>query len=97
MVQTVRSITILAGEKIIMLEKPLALHRIFFSIQAFADQTAWLESKISFDDPQFRSFYVLDGSARYFEAKGDDIFQGDVWVYNTSNTNLLHSATEILR
>ena len=96
MVQTVRSITILAGEKILMIEKPLALHRIFFCIQAFADQTAWLESKISFDDPLFSSFYVLDGSARYFEAKGEDIFQGNIWVYNTSNTNLLHSATEIL-
>ena len=96
MVQTVRSITILAGEKILMIEKPLALHRIFFSIQAFADQTIWLESKISFDDPHFGSFYVLDGSARYFEAKGEDIFQGDIWVYNVSNTNLLHSATEIL-
>ena len=96
MVQTVRSITILAGEKIIMLEKPLALHRIFFSIQAFADQTAWLESKISFDDPMFRSFYVIDGPAKYFEARGDDISQGDIWVYNTSDTNLLYSATEIL-
>ena len=96
MVQTVRSITVLAGEKIVMIEKPTALQRVFFSIQAFADQTAWLESKISFDDPQFRSFYVLDGSARYFEARGEDIFQGNIWVYNTSNTNLLHSATEIL-
>ena len=96
MVQTVRSITILAGEKILMIEKPLALHRIFFSIQAFADQNAWLETKISFGDPQFRSFYVLDGSARYFEAEGDDIFQGNVWVFNTSGTNLLYSATEIL-
>jgi len=96
MVQTVRSITILAGEKMILIEKPLALHRIFFSIQAFADITAWLESKISFDDPQFRSFYVLDGAAKYFEARGDDIFQGNVWVYNVSDTNLLYSATEIL-
>ena len=97
MVQTVRSITLLAGKKMVMIEKPLALHRIFFSIQAFADQTVWLETKISFNDPQFRSFYVLDGSARYFAAKGEDIFQGNIWVYNTSNTNLLHSATEILR
>jgi len=97
MVQTLRSITILAGEKILMLEKPQALHRIFFSIQAFADQTAWLETKISFDDPYFRSFYVLDGPAKYFEAKGDDIFQGDIWIYNISDTNLLYSATEILR
>ena len=96
MVQTIRSITILAGEKMKLLERPRRLHRIFFSIQAFADQTAWLESKISFDDPHFRSFYVLNGSARYFEAKGDDIFQGNIWVYNTSGTNLLHSATEIL-
>ena len=96
MVQTVRSRTVLAGEKVVMIEKPLALHRIFFSIQAFADQTTWLESKISFDDPLFSSFYALDGSARYFEAKGEDIFQGDIWVYNVSNTNLLHSTTEIL-
>ena len=96
MVQTVRSITILSGEKKMLIEKPRALHRIFFSIQAFADQSAWLETKISFDDPLFRSFYVLDGPARYFAAKGDDIFQGDIWVYNTSNTNLLYSATEIL-
>ena len=96
MVQTVRSITVLAGEKMIMIEKPRALHRVFFSIVAFADQTAWLESKISFDDPQFHSFYVLDGSARYFEARGDDIFQGNIWIYNVSDTNLLHSATEIL-
>ena len=97
MVQTVRSITILAGEKILVLEKPQALHRIFFSIQAFADQAIWLETKISFDDPQFRSFYVLDGPARYFEAEGDDIFQGNIWIYNMSDANLLYSATEILR
>ena len=96
MVQTIRSLTLLAGEKKIMIEKPQTLHRVFFSIEAFADQTAWLESKISFDDPMFHSFYVIDGPAKYFEARGDDIFQGDIWVYNTSDTNLLYSATEIL-
>ena len=96
MVQTVRSITVLAGGKKVMLEKPQALHRIFFSVQAFADLAAWYETKISFDDPQFRSFYVLDGPAKYFEAKGDDIFQGNIWVYNMSDINLLYSATEIL-
>ena len=96
MVQTVRSLTILAGEKVILVEKPQALHRIFFSVQAFAEQTTWLETKISFDDPQFRSFYVLDGSARYFEAKGEDIFQGNIWLYNVSDADLLYSATEIL-
>jgi len=96
MVQTVHSITVLAGGKMVMLEKPQALHRIFFSVQAFADLAAWYETKISFDDPQFRSFYVLDGPAKYFEAKGDDIFQGNIWVYNMSDINLLYSATEIL-
>ena len=96
MVQTVRSITLLAGEKIPIIEKPQALCRIFFSIQAFADQTSWYEVKISLGDPQFRSFYVIDGAARYFEAKGEDIFQGDIWAYNISDTNLLLSATEIL-
>ena len=96
MVQTLCSINVLAGEKRIIIEKPRSLHRIFFSIQAFADQTAWLETKISFDDPQFLSFYVLDGPAKYFEAKGEDIFQGNVWVCNLSNINLLYSATEIL-
>jgi len=96
MVQTVRSLTILAGQKVLMIEKPHALHRIFFSVQAFADTTAWFRSKISFDDPHFRSYYVLDGPARYFEAEGDDIFQGDIWVYNMSDVNLLFSATEIL-
>ena len=96
MVQTIHSITILAGEKKIVVEKPLALHRVFFAIQAFADPTAWLESKISFGDPLFISFYALDGPARYFEARGDDIFQGNIWVCNLSDTNLLYSATEIL-
>jgi len=97
MVQTVRSITILAGEKMMLIEKPLALHRVFFSIQVFADLTTWHESKISFDDPQFISFYALDGPARYFEARGEDIFQGNIWAYNVSDINLLFSATEILR
>ena len=96
MVQTVCSITILAGEKKVLIKKPHALHRVFFSIRAFADQTVWYESKISFDDPQFLSFYVIDGPAKYFEAKGEDIFQGNVWVYNVSDTNLLCSSTEIL-
>ena len=96
MVQTLRTITILAGKKKILIEKPITLHRIFFSIQAFADQTAWYETKISFDDPLFTSFYVIDGPARYFEAKGEDIFQGNIWLYNVSDAHLLCSSTEIL-
>jgi len=93
MVQTIHSITVLAGEKKVMIEKPQALRRIFFSVQVFADLTAWYEVKMSFDDPQFRSFYALDGSARYFAARGEDIFQGNIWLYNVSDTPLLCSST----
>ena len=96
MVQTVMSETLPAGGKKLLLEKPLALHRIFFSIRALADQSAWYQSKVSFDDPLFRSFYVLNGPAKYFEAKGEGIFQGDVWVHNTSDQNIQYTATEIL-
>ena len=96
MVQTVYSTTILAGEKRIILEKPRVLRRIFFSVRAFADEAEWYKSVMSFDDPLFRSFYVLNGPGRYFQAKGEGIFQGDVWIYNQSIKNLEYAATEIL-
>ena len=80
----------------ILIEKPRALIRVFFSIRALADQSTWYQSKVSFDDPLFRSFYVLNGPAKYFEAKGEGIFQGDVWVHNASDQNLQYTATEIL-
>ena len=96
MVQTVRSLTIPAGHKLIIIEKPLVLSRIFFSVRAFAPQTSWYESYISLGDPQFFSYYVIDGPAKYFEARGEGIFQGDIWVYNTSGENLLYTMTEIL-
>jgi len=96
MVQTVMSKTLLPDQKKILLEKPIALCRIFFSIRALADQSTWYQSKVSFDDPLFRSYYVLDGPAKYFEAKGEGIFQGDVWVLNASDQNLQYTVTEIL-
>ena len=96
MVQTVKTRTIYTGWKRVLLEKPLASTRIFFSIRALADQSAWYQSQVSFDDPLFRSFYVLNGPAKYFEAKGEGIFQGDVWVLNASDQNLQYTATEIL-
>jgi len=97
MVQTVRTISIAPGQKKIMIEKPLVLYRIFFSIQAFADSNAWYQSKISFDDPNFTSFFSLNGPAKYFQAIGKNIFQGNVWVLNASTVDLQYSATEILR
>ena len=96
MVQTVCSVKILAGEKKIIIEKPHALSRIFFSIHKISDQTSWHETRISFDDPLFRSYYSLNGSVNYFKAEGVDIFQGNIWAYNVSDTDFWYSVTEIL-
>ena len=96
MVQTLRSITIPAGRKIIIIEKPLALRRIFFGVCAFAPQSSWYASQISFGDPTFRSYYVLGGPVNCFEARGEGIFQGDVWVRNVSSIDILYAFTEIL-
>jgi len=78
------------------LEKPLVLSRIFFGVYAFAPQTTWHESQISLGDPSFRSYYILGGPVNYFEAKGEGIFQGDIWVCNVSGIDLLYSTSEIL-
>jgi len=96
MAQTVVSVTIPAGQQRVLVEKPQALYRIFFSVRAIAPDTSWYQSKISLGDPLFRSYYVLDGPAKYFEAVGEGIFQGRVWVRNESAVNLLYTATEIL-
>ena len=96
MAQTVRSVLLQPGHKLRLLEKPLVLCRIFFSICAFAPQTSWHESQISLGDPGFHSYYILGGPVNYFEARGEGIFPGDIWVFNVSSIDLLYSATEIL-
>ena len=87
---------ILAKTKRIIFEKPIALHRIFFSVRVISSQAQWYDTKISFDDPAFFSFYSLNGPEKYFEAEGVDIFQGNVWVKNNSDTDLTFAGTEIL-
>ena len=96
MVQTVRSLAISPTCKAIALEKPIVLTRIFFSITAFAPPNEWHRTKVSFDDPSFNSFYILDGPNKYFEAKGEGIFQGNIWLFNQSTVDLLYTTTEIL-
>ena len=97
MVQTVRSIWVYTGQKILAFEKPHSLSRIFFSAQVISDPRVQHSMRMSFDDPLFVSYYVLDWPSRYFQAEGEDIFQGDVWMMNPSNISLLVSLTEILR
>jgi len=96
MVQTVRSETISPGHKKIIFEKPLALRRIYISIKPIASAEAWCESRISFGDPTFYSYYTMAGHAKYFEAKGEGIFQGDVWVFNTTAGDVKYTLSEIL-
>ena len=96
MVQTVRSETISSGHRKIVLEKPIVLRRIFMSIQVLVPPEAWAESRVSFDDPGFHSYYTLAGYSKYFETKGEGISQGDVWVFNTSTASVLYTMVEIL-
>ena len=96
MVQTVKSLALAPGAKSILFEKPLVLCRIFFSVTAFFPENEWHRTKVSFDDPSFNSFYILDGPNKYFEAKGEGIFQGNIWLFNKSTVDLLYTATEIL-
>ena len=96
MAQTLRTITLSPGDKAILIAKPLVLYRIFASVRALADDDKWYQSKISFDDPSFSSFLVLNGPGKYFEAKGEGIFQGNIWGLNASTVSLQYTMTEIL-
>ena len=95
MVQTLRSYQILAGKKKIIIEKPNSSNRIFFSVRVIAGEASWYDVKMSFDDPLFL-YYILNGPSKYFEAEGKDIFQGNVWIFNDTDTDLFVTTTEIL-
>ena len=96
MVQTVKSRRLQPGQQKVFLERPHVLSRIFFQIVAILPTTANYMSKISFDDPLFVNYYTLLGSNTYFEAEGDGIFQGNIFVRNESSVNILYSTTEML-
>ena len=97
MVQTVKSVILMPSQKMEIAEMPHSLHRIFFSVRVVVGVNSWYPSKISFDDPSFASFYILAGTERYFEMRGEDIFQGDIWVRNEAIISLWYAASEILR
>ena len=96
MVQTVKTLKVYTGGKLILLEKPRASTRIFFSIKVLTDPTSGYKAWISFDDPLFASHYVLQGQTQQLEAKGEGIFQGAIWVQNMSLADLVFVMTEIL-
>jgi len=96
MVQTVASVVLQNGQQTIFFKKPQVLCRIFCNISVLAAASVWQESMISFGDPLFSSFYALNGQHKLFEAKGEGLFQGDVWVRNNSGATLYYTGTEIL-
>ena len=96
MVQTVKSARVIPGEREILLEKPLALCRIFFSIKALIDSTMEHKAHVSFDDPTFLSYYIFGGLVQQLEVKGEGICQGDIWVQNVSTEEIVFVMTEIL-
>ena len=96
MVQTVQTLILPSGQQKIFFEKPHVLRRIFVSIRVLAPSEAWAPSRISFDDPMFYSYYTLAGFSKYFEARGEGIFQGDVWALNNTAGDLSYAVTEIL-
>ena len=96
MVQTLKTTKVYNGWKVVLLEKPIASSRIFFNIKMLTDPTPGYRSLISFDDPTFVSYYVLNGPMQQLEAKGEGIFQGAIWANNTSPVDLLFTMTEIL-
>jgi len=96
MVQTACTLLIPAGKKMIVLEKPHKLNRIFFSVVTILSATSGYDIRVSFDDPLFLTYYSLRGSKKYFEAEGGDIFQGNIWVSNNSTADVEVAATEIL-
>ena len=96
MVQTVKSLTMAPGIKKIIFEKPRVLRRIFVKIVAVLPQTEGYKSHISFGDPSFYSYFTITGGHPDFEARGEGIFQGDIWLRNQSSVSIHYTATEIL-
>jgi len=96
MAQTLITFILQAGDQRKVFEKPHSLRRIFWGITVLAGNDVWRQTRISFDDPSFYSYYALDGQHKHFEMKGDGISQGDIWVYNASGISLLYTSIEIL-
>jgi len=96
MVQTVRTVRLIPAEKTILFEKPHVLRRVFFSVRQVSGSNNWAPSAISFGDPQFLSYYEITAVSNYFQAKGNDIFQGDIWLQNNAAEFQYYTSTEIL-
>jgi len=96
MAQTVKSQWVPSGWMIRLFNKPLVLNRIFFGVKVIVDTTTDYRSYISLGDPTFATYYTLDKQVFFFEARGEGIFQEDIWAKNVSTIDLLFVMSEIL-
>ena len=96
MAQTLITFILRGGDQRKVFEKPHSLRRIFWGITVLAGNDVWRQTRISFDGPQFDSFYILDGPYKHLEVKGDGLSQGDIWAHNTTDISLHYTAAEIL-
>jgi len=96
MTQTVQSRWVYSGWIVRLLDKPLVLNRIFYSVKVLFDPATDYRSYISLGDPKFSSYYTFGRPVSSFEAKGEGIFQGDIWAQNVSTSDLLFVTSEIL-
>ena len=96
MVQTVKTVNLQPGHQKMFFEKPHVLCRVYFKIAALLTAGQGYRSYISFDDPLFRNYYTLLSTNTNIEAKGEGIFQGDIWVRNQSSISIDYAGTEIL-
>ena len=96
MTQTVKSQWVPSGWNLRLIDKPTVLNRIFVSVKVLTDPTNDYRVYLSLGDPGFFSYYTLSRQVPYFEAKGEGIFQGDIWIQNVSTVDLLLTMTEIL-
>ena len=96
MVQTVKTVNIQPGHQKMVFEKPHVLCRVYFKIAALLTAGQGYRSFVSFDDPLFRNYYTLLSTSTNIEAKGEGIFQGDIWVRNQSSVSIDYAGMEIL-
>jgi len=97
MTQLVKTVMLSPHNNIILFESVTVLKRCFLGIYALDLIPSVMHYiNISFGDINFTHHFTLSPYSIYFESNGKSIFQGNILVRNTSNTNHWISATEIL-
>ena len=78
-------------------EAPRVMRRIFLGIYLVARGNMAFTAHISFDDPKYVNFIVLNNLKRGYEFECADIPQGIVFIQKQGDANGSISAIEILK